>query len=62
MRGKTGLPIGEAWSKDQLRTPLPPGTRFTNFFSGESVMVTDDQTLPLSALLKIFPVALLITE
>jgi (1->4)-alpha-D-glucan 1-alpha-D-glucosylmutase len=62
MRGKAELPIGEAWSKDQLRTPLPPGTRFTNFFSGESVMVTDDQTLPLSALLKIFPVALLITE
>ena len=62
MRGKTELPLKDAWGKDQLRIPLPPGTRFTNFFSGESVMVTEDQTLPLSALLNIFPVALLVTE
>jgi (1->4)-alpha-D-glucan 1-alpha-D-glucosylmutase len=62
MRGKTELPLKDAWGKDQLRIPLPSGTRFTNFFSGESVTVTEEQTLPLSALLNIFPVALLITE
>jgi maltooligosyltrehalose synthase len=62
MRSKTELPLKEAWGKDQLRIPLPPGSRFTNYFSGESVTVTDEQTLPLSLLLSVFPVALLITE
>ena len=62
MRGKPDLPLGEAWGKDQLKIPVPSGTRFTNFFSGESVTVTEEQTLPLSAMLSIFPVALLVTE
>jgi (1->4)-alpha-D-glucan 1-alpha-D-glucosylmutase len=62
MRGKAELPLKEAWGKDQLKIPIPPGARFTNVFSGESVTVTEDQTLPLSALLNIFPVALLVTE
>ena len=62
MRGKAELPLGEAWGKDHVRIPVPPGRRFTNFFSGESVTVTEEQTLPLSALLNIFPVALLVTE
>src|SRR5277367_2433543 len=61
MRGKAELPLGEAWGKDQVRIPVPPGTRFTNYFSGESVTVTEEQTLPLSALLNIFPVALLVS-
>jgi (1->4)-alpha-D-glucan 1-alpha-D-glucosylmutase len=62
MRAKADLPLGEAWAKDHVRIPVPPGTRFTNYFSGESVTVTEEQTLPLSALLNIFPVALLVTE
>ena len=61
MRGKPDLPLGEAWGKDQLKIPVPSGTRFTNFFSGESVTVTEEQTLPLSSVLNIFPVALLIS-
>jgi (1->4)-alpha-D-glucan 1-alpha-D-glucosylmutase len=62
MRGKPDLPLKETWGKDQLRIPVPPGTRYTNFFSGESVTVTDEQTLPLSTILNTFPVALLVTE
>jgi (1->4)-alpha-D-glucan 1-alpha-D-glucosylmutase len=62
MRGKAELPLKEAWGKDQMQIPLPPGSRFTNYFSGESVIVTEEQTLSLSALLNIFPVALLITD
>jgi (1->4)-alpha-D-glucan 1-alpha-D-glucosylmutase len=62
MRGKAELPLGEAWGKDQLKISVPPGTRFTNFFSGESITVTEEQTLPLSAIFSVFPVALLITE
>jgi (1->4)-alpha-D-glucan 1-alpha-D-glucosylmutase len=62
MRGKPDLPLKDAWGKDQLRIPLPPGSRFTNHFTGESVTVTDEQTLPLSLLLNLFPVALLVTE
>jgi len=62
MRGKAELPLGEAWGKDQVRIPVPPGRRFTNYISGESATVTEEQTLPLSALLNIFPVALLVTE
>ncbi len=60
MRGKPDLPLGEAWGKDQLKLPVPSGTRFTNFFTGESVTVTEEQTLPLSAILSTFPVALLV--
>jgi len=61
MRGKAELPLGEAWGKDQVRIPVPPGRRFTNYISGESATVTEEQTLPLSALLNIFPVALLVS-
>jgi (1->4)-alpha-D-glucan 1-alpha-D-glucosylmutase len=62
MRGKPELPLKEAWGKDQLKVPVTSGARFTNVFSGESVTVTEEQELPLSALLNSFPVALLITE
>jgi (1->4)-alpha-D-glucan 1-alpha-D-glucosylmutase len=62
MRGKAELPLKEAWGKDQLKMPVPSGARFTNVFSGESVTVTEEQTLPLSTILNIFPVALLVTE
>jgi (1->4)-alpha-D-glucan 1-alpha-D-glucosylmutase len=62
MRSKTELPLKDAWGKDQLRIPLPPGTRLANYFSGESITVTEEQSLPLSTLLNIFPVALLISS
>ena len=62
MRGKLELPLGEAWGKDQLRVPVSPGTRYTNVFTGESVTVTEQGTLPLSSLLDVYPVALLVSS
>jgi (1->4)-alpha-D-glucan 1-alpha-D-glucosylmutase len=62
MRGKVELPLGPAWGKDALRIPVPAGTRYTNIFSGESVTVAEQQSLPMSALLGPFPVALLVSE
>jgi (1->4)-alpha-D-glucan 1-alpha-D-glucosylmutase len=62
MRGKAELPLGSAWGNDQLRLPVPPGTRYTNVFTGESFTVPEQQVLPLSALLGSFPVALLAPE
>jgi (1->4)-alpha-D-glucan 1-alpha-D-glucosylmutase len=61
MRGRAELPLKEAWGKDQLKIPVLPGGRFTNVFSGESFTVTEEQTLPLSTILNIFPVALLVS-
>jgi (1->4)-alpha-D-glucan 1-alpha-D-glucosylmutase len=62
MRGKLDLPLREAWGKDQLRLPVPPGTRYTNVFTGESVTVTEQQTLPMSTVLALYPVALLVSS
>jgi (1->4)-alpha-D-glucan 1-alpha-D-glucosylmutase len=62
MRGKAELPLGPAWGNDQLRIPASAGTRYTNVFSGESVTVPEQQSLPMSALLATYPVALLISE
>jgi (1->4)-alpha-D-glucan 1-alpha-D-glucosylmutase len=62
MRGKPELPLRDAWGKDQLRIPLPPATRFTNYFTGESVTVTEEQTSPLSTLLNVFPVGLFVSS
>jgi len=44
-----------------LRIPVPPGTRYTNVFTGESVTVTEQQTLALGAIFDIYPVALLVS-
>ena len=62
MRGKAELPLGEAWGKDQLRIPVPPGTRYTNVFTGESVTVTEQQTVALGSIFGIYPVALLVSS
>ena len=62
MRGKPELPLGPAWGSDQLRVPVSSGTRYTNVFTGESLSVAEQQTLPLSAILATFPVALLVSE
>ena len=62
MRGKPELPLGPAWGDDQLRVPVPPGTRYTNVFTGESLSVQEQQTLPLSSILSTFPVALLVSQ
>jgi maltooligosyltrehalose synthase len=62
MRGKPELPLGPAWGNDQLRVPVLPGTRYTNVFTGERVSVPEQQTLPLSAVLATFPVALFVSE
>jgi (1->4)-alpha-D-glucan 1-alpha-D-glucosylmutase len=62
MRGKPELPLGAAWGSDQLRVPVPAGTRYRNEFTGESVSVSEQQTLPLSSVLATFPVALLTSE
>jgi (1->4)-alpha-D-glucan 1-alpha-D-glucosylmutase len=62
MRGKAELPVGVAWGNDELQVPVSPGTRYTNVFTGESVTVPEQQTLPLSAILATFPVALLVSE
>jgi (1->4)-alpha-D-glucan 1-alpha-D-glucosylmutase len=62
MRGKTELPIGSAWGNDSLKIPAPAGTRYTNVFTGEAVVIPEKQALPLSGLLGIFPVALLAPE
>jgi (1->4)-alpha-D-glucan 1-alpha-D-glucosylmutase len=62
MRGKPELPLGTAWGNDQLRVPVSPGTRYTNVFTGESLSVSEQQTLPVSAILGTFPVALLVSE
>jgi (1->4)-alpha-D-glucan 1-alpha-D-glucosylmutase len=62
MRGKGELPLGPAWGSDQLRVPVSPGIRYTNVFTGEQVSVPEEQTLPLSAILATFPVALLVSE
>jgi (1->4)-alpha-D-glucan 1-alpha-D-glucosylmutase len=61
MRGKTQLPLGEAWGKDQLRLPVDAGTRYRNVFTDEVVTVTEDG-LALSAVFAGFPVALLVSE
>jgi maltooligosyltrehalose synthase len=39
-----------------------PGTRYTNVLTGERVSVPEQQTLPLSAVLATFPVALFVSE
>jgi (1->4)-alpha-D-glucan 1-alpha-D-glucosylmutase len=62
MRGKAELPLGAAWGNDQLRVPVPGGTRYTNVFTGEPVSVPEQQSLPLSEILATFPVALLVSE
>ena len=62
MRGKVELPLGSAWGNDQLRMPVAAGTRYINVFSGESVTVPEQQSLPLSAVLATYPVALLISD
>jgi (1->4)-alpha-D-glucan 1-alpha-D-glucosylmutase len=62
MRGKPELPLESAWGSDQLSVPVPPGTRYTNIFTGEALSVSEQQTLPLSAILATFPVALLMSE
>ncbi|MGC2403113.1 MAG: malto-oligosyltrehalose synthase [Acidobacteriaceae bacterium] len=62
MRGKAELPLGPAWGSDQLKLPVPSGTRYTNVFTGESFTVAEQQLLPLSALLGSYPVALLASE
>jgi (1->4)-alpha-D-glucan 1-alpha-D-glucosylmutase len=62
MRGKMELPLGPAWGSDQLRIPTVSGTRYTNVFSGESVIVSEQQSLPLGGILATFPVALLVSE
>jgi (1->4)-alpha-D-glucan 1-alpha-D-glucosylmutase len=62
MRGKPELPLGSAWGNDQLRVPVSAGTLYTNVFTGESVSVSEQQVLPLSAVLATFPVALLVSE
>jgi (1->4)-alpha-D-glucan 1-alpha-D-glucosylmutase len=62
MRGKPELPLGSAWGNDQLKLPVAAGTRYTNVFTGESVVVPDQQSLSLSSLLGSFPVALLAPE
>jgi maltooligosyltrehalose synthase len=62
MRGKPELPLGEAWGKDQLRILVPPGTRYMNVFTGESVTVAEQQTLALSTVFDTYPVALLVTS
>ncbi len=62
MRGKAQLPLGEAWGKDQLRLPVLAGTQYRNIFTGESVTVSDQQTLALSTLFATYPVALLLSD
>ena len=62
MRGKPELPLGPAWGNDELHVPVSPGSRYTNVFTGERVSATEQQTLPLSAILATFPVALLVNE
>jgi (1->4)-alpha-D-glucan 1-alpha-D-glucosylmutase len=62
MRGKVELPLGSAWGNDQLRMPVTAGTHYFNVFSGESVTVPEQQSLPMNALLATYPVALLISE
>jgi (1->4)-alpha-D-glucan 1-alpha-D-glucosylmutase len=62
MRGKLELPLGPAWGSDQLQLSGVSGTRYTNVFSGESVTVSEQQSLPLSAILATFPVALLVSQ
>jgi (1->4)-alpha-D-glucan 1-alpha-D-glucosylmutase len=62
MRGRPELPLGAAWGNDQLRVPVFAGTRYTNVFTGESVSVPEEQTLPLSEILATFPAALLVSE
>jgi (1->4)-alpha-D-glucan 1-alpha-D-glucosylmutase len=61
MRGKPELPLGQVWGKDQLRVPVPVGTRFNNIFTGESITVHEDGIV-MSKLLEAFPVALLVSE
>jgi len=58
MRGKLEMPLGQAWGNDQLRIPVAAGTRYTNVFTGESLTVPEEQVLPLSAVFKMYPVAL----
>jgi (1->4)-alpha-D-glucan 1-alpha-D-glucosylmutase len=62
MRGKPELPLGPAWGSDQLRLPGEFGTRYRDVFSGESVAVSEQRNLPLSAVFATFPVALLVSE
>ena len=60
MRGKAQLPLGDAWGKDQLRLPVPAGSRYRNVFTGETVTVAEDG-LPLSLVFANYPVALFVS-
>src|SRR3984885_6015006 len=62
MRGKLELPLGPAWGSDQLQLSGVSGTRYTNVYSGQAVAVSEQQSLPLSAILATFPVALLVSQ
>ena len=63
------FPAG-AWSDDQLLLPDPPGTRFRNLFTGETLETTEPMStagraksaLPLGRLFADFPVSLLHRE
>jgi (1->4)-alpha-D-glucan 1-alpha-D-glucosylmutase len=62
MRGKAQLPLGDAWGTDQLHLPVPAGTHYRNVFTGESVTVSDQQTLALNTVFATYPVALLLSD
>jgi (1->4)-alpha-D-glucan 1-alpha-D-glucosylmutase len=62
MKGKPDLPLGSAWGNDQVKVPVAAGERYKNVFTGETVVIPEKQTLPLSALLGSFPIALLAPE
>jgi (1->4)-alpha-D-glucan 1-alpha-D-glucosylmutase len=62
MRGKVEFPLGPAWGNDQLRIPVSAGTRYTSVFTGESLTIPEQQSLPMTALLANYPVALLVSE
>jgi (1->4)-alpha-D-glucan 1-alpha-D-glucosylmutase len=62
MRAKPELPLGPAWGSDQLHLVGESGTRYRSVFSGESVTVSEQQSLPLNEVFATFPVALLASE
>jgi (1->4)-alpha-D-glucan 1-alpha-D-glucosylmutase len=59
MRGKTGLPVADAWGDTAVVLPTGAAGAYTNIFTGESVTAAQNNSLRLTEVFATFPVAVL---
>jgi (1->4)-alpha-D-glucan 1-alpha-D-glucosylmutase len=62
MRGKTEWPLKKAWDGAILQLPEGSAESFTNIFTGETVTISDTNTILLGDVFASFPVAVLISD